>query len=92
MKRISSWAVLFSAAMLAPALLLAGPVNVNTADAHTLALELTGIGPTLAEAIVREREENGAFLSADDLMRVRGIGERIVEMNRENILVGDASE
>ena len=60
--------------------------------AETLALELTGVGPTLAEAIVREREQNGAFLSADDLMRVRGIGERIVEMNRENILVDGASE
>ncbi len=31
---------------------LAGPVNINTADAATLAAELTGVGPALAEEIV----------------------------------------
>lgn len=75
--------------MLAPAALLAGPVNINTADARTLALELTGVGPALAEAIIRDRAENGAFSSAEDLVRVRGIGEHVLEMNKGNILVED---
>jgi competence protein ComEA len=69
----------------------AGPVNINTADAATLAAELTGVGPALAEAIVRDRAENGNFASPDALTRVKGIGERIVEMNRTNILVSDAA-
>jgi competence protein ComEA len=67
----------------------AGPVNINTADAATLAAELKGIGPALAEAIVRDRAEHGKFDSPEALMRVKGVGTRIVEINRENILVSD---
>jgi competence protein ComEA len=68
---------------------LAGPVNINTADAATLASELTGVGPALAEAIVADRKANGNFPSPEALTRVKGIGERIVEMNKANILVAD---
>jgi competence protein ComEA len=68
---------------------LAGPVNINTADAATLAAELTGVGPALAEEIVRDRTENGNFDTPEALTRVKGIGERIIEMNRENIRVRD---
>jgi len=49
------------------------PVNVNTATETELE-DLPGIGPTLAAAIVAERERNGPFRSADDLTRVHGIG------------------
>jgi len=65
----------------------AGPVNINTADAATLAAELTGVGPALAEAIVADRSANGNFASAEALTRVKGIGARIVEINKANILV-----
>lgn len=68
---------------------VAGPVNINTADAATLAAELTGIGPALAAEIVRDREQNGIYESPEALTRVKGVGERIIEMNRENILVSD---
>jgi len=68
---------------------LAGPVNINTADAATLAAELTGIGPALAEAIVKDRAEHGKFDKPEALARVKGVGDRIVEMNRANILVAD---
>lgn len=80
------------AAMLATVLCLAahaGPVDVNTADAETLALELTGVGPALAAEIVRDREMNGRYESPEALMRVKGIGTHIVEMNRENILTNE---
>jgi competence protein ComEA len=50
------------------------PVNVNTAT-ETQLEDLPGIGPTLAAAIVAERERNGPFRSADDLTRVHGIGD-----------------
>ena len=67
----------------------AGPVNINTADAASLASELTGVGPALAEAIVADRKTNGNFATPEALMRVKGIGARIVEINKANILVGD---
>ena len=75
---------------LGSAALYAGQVNINTADAETLALELTGVGPALAAAIVEDREMNGEFANPEALTRVRGIGERIVEMNRSNILINDS--
>ena len=72
---------------LAPAVLLAGPVNINTADAATLVAELSGIGPALAAAIVDDRMANGDFPSADALARVKGIGPHVIELNKANILV-----
>ena len=68
---------------------LAGPVNINTADADTLAAELVGVGPALAKAIVEDRAKNGRFGSPEELTRVSGVGMRIVENNREFILVSD---
>jgi len=75
--------------VLAPGLALAGPVNINTADAKMLAEELEGIGPALAAAIVRDREENGPYEAPEQIMRVRGIGPRVLEENREYILIED---
>jgi len=69
---------------------MAGPVNVNTADAETISAELQGVGITKAIAIVEYRKANGPFKTVDDLVQVKGIGERTVEINRKNILV-DAS-
>ena len=65
----------------------AEPVNINTADARTLAKELSGIGLSRAQAIVEYREKNGPFKSADDLAKVKGIGMKVVEQNRANIRV-----
>jgi competence protein ComEA len=62
---------------------LAGPVNVNAADATTLARELVGIGPAKAQAIVAHRDKHGPFRSAEDLARVRGIGAKTVERNKD---------
>lgn len=67
----------------------AGPVNINTADAETLATELEGIGPSKAQAIVEYRTKHGPFRSADDLSLVKGIGERTVELNRKDIQVAE---
>ena len=77
---------------LAPNLLLAGPVNINTASAEMLAAELTGVGPALAAAIVADREINGEFSSAESLARVKGIGNHILEVNQDNILVAAPAE
>lgn len=77
-------------AMLWPFLALAGPVNVNTADAETISESLEGVGLSKARAIVEYRQKHGPFKSASDLSLVKGIGERTVELNRENILVAPA--
>jgi len=70
-----------------PILTLAGPVNVNTADAETIAEELNGIGMAKAEAIVEYRKKHGPFKNADELSLVKGIGERTVDRNRADIQV-----
>jgi len=65
----------------------AGPVDVNTADAATISAELKGVGMSKAAAIVEYREVHGPFTTPDDLILVKGIGERTVEINRDNIRV-----
>jgi len=67
----------------------AAPVNVNTADAATLASELKGVGEKTAQAIVEYREANGPFQSLDDLKNVRGVGDKVIENNRDDIRFGD---
>jgi len=67
----------------------AAPVNINTADAETLAAALQGVGPSKAQAIVEYRSKHGPFKSADELSLVKGIGERTVELNRADIRVSD---
>ncbi|HVS14966.1 MAG TPA: helix-hairpin-helix domain-containing protein [Thermoanaerobaculia bacterium] len=62
-----------------PAAAAEGVVNVNTADVSTLEL-LPRVGPAVAQLIVEFRETNGAFKSKEDLLLVRGIGERTFEL------------
>ncbi|NYE29423.1 competence protein ComEA [Rhodanobacter sp. K2T2] len=75
-----------------PALALAGtPVNINKADAATIAKSLDGIGQSKADAIVAWRDTNGPFKSADDLSQVKGIGKATLERNRASILLADTA-
>lgn len=69
----------------------ATPVNVNTADAKTISEALSGIGLKKAEAIVKYRTDNGLFKTANDLANVKGIGEKTVEKNKNDILLTDAT-
>lgn len=62
-------------------------VNINSADAATLADRLNGVGIKKAEAIVSFREQNGPFKSIDDLVNVTGIGAATLEKNRSLISV-----
>jgi competence protein ComEA len=83
MKKLLVVLALFSAHVFAT------PVNVNTADAKTIASSLTGIGAKKAEAIVADRTKNGPFKSVDDLKRVSGIGEKTISANKADILLSD---
>lgn len=63
------------------------PVNVNTANAEEIAEALKGVGMSKAEAIVKYRDEYGEFKHIDELVNVKGIGIRTVDINREYILL-----
>ena len=65
----------------------AGPVDINTADASTLAKELNGVGPARAQAIVAYRNEHGPFKSVDDLALVKNIPRKLIENNRDSLRV-----
>jgi competence protein ComEA len=78
-------------ASLLPVLCWAGPVDINKADAATIAKELNGIGLSRAQAIVAYREKNGAFKSVEDLRKVKGIGAKTLERNRTNIRLDGAA-
>ncbi len=60
-------------------------VNINAADAATLAAGLKGVGEARAREIVRYREMYGPFASPDELTEVKGIGQSTLDMNRQLI-------
>lgn len=61
-----------------------GGVDVNAASAVELTA-LKGVGPTLAQEIIAERETNGDFHYPEDLINVKGVGERTLERMREQL-------
>ena len=63
-------------------------IDLNAADASTLAREMRGIGESKARAIVEYRRLHGPFRSIDDLALVKGIGARTIELNRAKLRVG----
>ncbi|ACR11446.1 ComEA family DNA-binding protein [Teredinibacter turnerae] len=65
--------------------LVASSVNINKADAQTIADTLKGIGLKKAQAIVAYREKNGKFKSMDDLLAVKGVGKATLEKNKSLI-------
>jgi competence protein ComEA len=71
----------------APAAEAPKTVNINTADAATLAEVLKGVGLAKAEAIVAYRKEHGGFKSLEQLSEVKGIGEKLVKANQERIVI-----
>lgn len=60
------------------------PININQADAVTLTA-LDGIGESKARAIVAYREANGPFQNVNDLINVKGIGEKTVAKNEAQL-------
>lgn len=62
-----------------------GKIDINRASAEQLD-GLKGIGPAKAQAIVADREKNGNFGSVDDLLRVKGIGDKLLSAMKESVV------
>ena len=68
-----------------------GRINVNTASVEQLTA-LPGVGPALAGRIVEYRQKSGAFRSTQELMNVKGIGEKNFAKLEAWLSVGDAAK
>lgn len=59
-------------------------ININTASEQEL-MKLQGVGKTLAKRIVEKREQLGGFSVVEQLLDVKGIGEKLLQSIRDNI-------
>ena len=75
-------------ALLSSTSVMSAPVNINAADSASLAAGINGVGEKLGAAIVEDRQKNGPFLSIDDLTRVKGVGKRVIDENRDQLSTG----
>jgi comEA protein len=66
-------------------------VDINAADIDRLT-ELPGIGPKVAARIVAYRKDNGPFQKIEEIMNVRGIGEKTFVKLQKHLTVGDKSK
>lgn len=92
-RAIVSCLLLLTLALLSGSALAAeseGVVNINEADEGQLAL-LPRVGPALAIRIIEHRKENGPFEAPEDLMLVRGIGEKTFAQMERYIAVSGAT-
>ena len=63
-----------------------GKININQASVQEIAT-LKGIGANYAERIVQYRKEHGPFKAPEDIIKVRGIGPKTLEANKDRITV-----
>lgn len=67
---------------------LAEVIDINTADEAAFQRAMKGVGPAKAKEIVQYRTQHGPFKSPDDLLNVKGIGQKTLDNNRANLSVG----
>ena len=63
-----------------------GKININTASVEEIA-KLEKIGPNYAERIVQYRKDHGPFAKPEDILKVKGIGPKTFELNKNKITV-----
>jgi len=66
------------------------PIDVNTADLETL-VKLPGVGPAIAQRIIDYRKEHGPFKKVEELLNVRGIGDRSLAKLRDLVTLSSKS-
>ena len=62
-------------------------IDINKATLDEL-VSVPGIGPVTAQRIIDFREESGNFKSVDDLLKIKGIGEKLLEKIRDRLSAG----
>ena len=73
--------------LMVPVYIIAGEkINLNTATLEELT-SLKGVGPAIAQRILDYRENYGPFEKIEDLMKVKGIGQKIFDTNKDIITV-----
>ena len=63
-----------------------GKININKDRAEQIAT-LENIGPTIATRIVEYRMKNGPFKTPEDVMKVKGIGQKTFDEIKDRIVV-----
>jgi competence protein ComEA len=71
-----------------PAASASTPINLNTATVAQLET-LPGIGARTAQLIVEHRQKNGGFKKVEELMNIKGIGEKSFLKIKALVTVGD---
>ena len=61
-------------------------IIINTADINEL-IKITGVGQVIAQRIIDYRNENGSFKTIDDIIKVKGIGEKTFQKMKEQITI-----
>ncbi|OMH30918.1 ComEA family DNA-binding protein [Motiliproteus sp. MSK22-1] len=77
---------------LSSSIFAADQVDLNQADASELALVLTGVGESKAQAIVEYRKKHGPFQSLEQLAEVKGVGESLIARNRDKIRISSEKQ
>ena len=79
--------ILLVGMLVAPVFLMAAEkINLNTATLEEL-MTLDRIGPKYAQRIIDYRETNGPFEQIEDIMKVKGIGPKTFEANKDRLTV-----
>lgn len=71
---------------------LAVALDINSASAEQIADGLKGIGLKKAQAIVDYRTSVGPFKSMEDLLNVKGVGKKTLQLNADNISIGKSAK
>jgi competence protein ComEA len=88
-KQIMVWVMAVSMVLLMTAVgsaQPAGKININKASVEELT-QLKNVGDKFAQRIVEYREKNGPFKTPADIMKVKGIGSKIWELNKDRIVI-----
>lgn len=62
-------------------------IDINTATADELARELSGIGIVKSQRIIKHRERIGGFIEKEQLLEVKGIGQKTFQKNYDKIQI-----
>jgi len=82
--------ILLIGMLVVPVLLMAAEkINLNTATLEEL-MTLERIGPKHAQSIIDYRQAHGSFQKIEDIMKVKGIGPKTFEANKDKLAVGEA--